>query len=126
MHQLQQICTSYVVQLAHSLIREVTCRKEVCNELCIMLCSVYSHLCLTVLDAGANAVVSPGSYIEKIVWTNMASSDKALNFCWAFLICNNNELCIKLCSDNSHLCLTFLDAGANVVVSPLSHIEKIV
>ena len=29
-----------------------------------------------------------------------------------------NERCAKLCNDNSHLCLTFPDAGANVVVFP--------
>ena len=33
-----------------------------------------------------------------------------------------NELCIKLCGDNSRLCQIFLDAGANVVVSWHSYI----
>ena len=85
----ESTCTSNnksVLLMQYSWFREVACRKEVYNELCIKLCSDHSHLCLTFLDAGANAVVSSGSYIEKIVWTNMTSSDKALNCCWAFLI----------------------------------------
>ena len=67
MQLAESTCTSdnkSELLVLYSWFREVACRKAVYNELCIKLCSDYSHLCLTFLDAGSAVLSLYSSFLH--------------------------------------------------------------